>query len=66
MFMVSLQASRDAKIPLDSYSLNSLKGLHRDCIGEYSRIIKGDTRSLDYSSCVSSPFRIESSTFFSL
>ena len=37
MFMVSLQASRDAKIPLDSYSLNSLKGLHRDCIGEYSR-----------------------------
>ena len=34
-----------------SYSLNSLKGGYiGDCIGDYYRGIKGDTRSLDYSS----------------
>ena len=34
-----------------SYSLNSLKGGYiGDYIGDYYRVIKGDTRSLDYSS----------------
>ena len=34
-----------------SYSLNSLKGGYiGDYIGDYYRDIKGDTRSLDYSS----------------
>ena len=27
-------------------------GLYRDCIGDYYRGFKGDTRSLDYSSCI--------------
>ena len=35
-----------------SYSLNSLKGGYiRDYIGATIGVIKGDTRSLDYSSC---------------
>ena len=35
-----------------SYSLNSLKGDSiGDYIGEYVRVLKGDSRSLDYSSC---------------
>ena len=34
-----------------NYSLNSLKGGYRgDHIGYYYRVVKGDTRSLDYSS----------------
>ena len=33
-----------------SHNLNSLKGVMRDYIGDYYRTIKGDTRSLDYSS----------------
>ena len=34
-----------------SYSLNSLKeGYLGDSIGEYYRVIKGDTQNLDYSS----------------
>ena len=35
-----------------SHSLNSLKGGYiGDYLGEYHRGIKGDTRSLDYSTC---------------
>ena len=35
-----------------SYSLNSVKGGHMgDYIGDYHGVIKGDTRSLDCSSC---------------
>ena len=35
-----------------SYSLNSLKGVYiGDYIGTTIGVIKGDTRSLDYSSC---------------
>ena len=34
-----------------SFSLNSFCGGYiGDCIGDYYRVIKGDTRSLDYSS----------------
>ena len=34
------------------YRLNSLKWvIYRDYIGEYYRVLKGDTRSLDYGSC---------------
>ena len=36
-----------------SYGLNSLKGaIWRSTIGTTIGVIKGDTRSLDYSSCV--------------
>ena len=34
-----------------SYSLNSLKGgLKRDHLGDYFRVMKGETRKLDYCS----------------
>ena len=35
-----------------SYSQNSLKGVIGDYLGEYYRVLKGDSRSLDCSSCV--------------
>ena len=42
-----------------SYSLNSLKGGHLgDYIGDYHRVIQGDTRSLDYSSYIHNLFLV--------
>ena len=42
-----------------SYSLNSLKGGYiGDYIEDYYRVIKGDTKSLDYSSYVNAQIRV--------
>ena len=43
-----------------NYSLNSLKGVYRGIIGDYYGGTKGDTRSLDYSSCRSPSLHFES------
>ena len=45
-----MDASSSSGFPHMSHSLNSFKGGYiGDSIGDYYRVISGDTRSLDYS-----------------